>query len=115
MTKIKLEFLNELSGGDAKFVSLMLKTYIEETGNELLLLEEAYQNKDRSSIAFWAHKIKSSFYFLGLEQLSARAANLEQNAKNLHFSLDNLHDDLSFISTNAADSIQQAKKLIERF
>ena len=115
MTKINLEFLNELSGGDAKFVSLMLKTYIEETDKELLLLEEAYQNKDRSSIAFWAHKIKTSFYLLGLEQLSAVASNLEQNAKNLQLSLDKLQEELSYISSNAADSIKQAKRLIEAF
>jgi HPt (histidine-containing phosphotransfer) domain-containing protein len=115
MIKIKLEFLNELSGGDAKFVSLMLKTYIEETSKELLLLEEAYQKKDRSSIAFWAHKIKTSFYLLGLEQLSAVASNLEQNAKNLQLSLEKLQEELNFISSNAADSINQAKKLIKAF
>ena len=47
MTKIKLEYLNKISGGDMDFISEMLKTYIEETDKELEFLKEAFNQKNR--------------------------------------------------------------------
>jgi HPt (histidine-containing phosphotransfer) domain-containing protein len=115
MNKIKLEYLNELSGGDADFVASMLKTYVEETGSELQFLEEAFKKKDRSRISFWSHKIKTSFQMMGLLQLSKTAAELEEKAKNMDLDVDLMLLDLNFIISNAADSFGQAKRLIEDF
>jgi len=115
MTKIKLELLNELCCGDAEFISSMLKTYVEETANELRLLEEAFRNKDRNRIFFWAHKIKTSFHLLGLSQLSSAATEIEEQAKNIQLPLENLHYNMDFVIKNAEESFEEAKKLLKGF
>jgi HPt (histidine-containing phosphotransfer) domain-containing protein len=113
MTKIKLEYLNELSGGDVDFISSMIKTYLEETGREIKLLEESFDKKDRGRISFWAHKIKASFYLMGLEQLSKAATELELKSKNYDIALDSLRKDIDYIVEKAEISFQHARRLVK--
>lgn len=113
MTKIKLEYLNQISGGDMDFISEMLKTYIEETEKELVFLKEAFKQKNRERVYFWAHKLKTSFHMLGMEELTAKTAQLELKSKSEEDNMDVTDESFLFIVENAENSIIQAQKLIE--
>lgn len=113
MTKIKLEYLNRISGGDVDFISEMLKTYIEETAKEILFLNEAFEQKNKEKVFFWAHKLKTSFHMLGLEELSEKTISLEQSVNSADSQFKDIEENFRFIMDNAEDSIRQAKKLIE--
>jgi HPt (histidine-containing phosphotransfer) domain-containing protein len=113
MTKIRLEYLNELCAGDMNFISEMLKTYIDETGKELRHLKEDFEQKNREGIYFLAHKLKTSFQMLGLDQLRQNTMLLEQKTKSKDCSFEELEEIFQFIIENGEKSLKQAQRLIE--
>jgi HPt (histidine-containing phosphotransfer) domain-containing protein len=91
----------------------MLKTYLDETGREIKLLEESFIDNDRVRISFWAHKIKASFQMLGLLQLNLVATELEKKAKNPEIPIESMRNDFDYIAEYAAISFLQAQRLVE--
>jgi HPt (histidine-containing phosphotransfer) domain-containing protein len=112
MSKINLEYLNELSGGDADFVASMLRTYIEETGRDIEALKEAFYHSDFNGITFWAHKIKASFRMLGLDSLADKTELLEKKTEQGSYHLSEIEEIFLFVVENAAPTFKQAERLV---
>lgn len=112
MSKINLEYLNELSGGDADFVTSMLKTYIEETGRDIEALKEAFYHSDYNGTIFWAHKIKASFRMLGLDSLADKAELLEKKTAKGSYPLSEIEEIFLFIVESSAPTFKQAERLV---
>jgi len=102
--KIDLSYLRELSGDDNEFIADILSTFLEENPKDLASTQEAMDNKDIPQIGKLAHKMKSSFQMLGIEDARALAFQIEQSAKS---------DATSFeeISNWATNLIQMAQAI----
>jgi len=112
MSKINLEYLNELGGGDVEFVVEMLQTYIEETSKDMDALSLALEQQDLKRISFLVHRSKSAFKMLGMNDLFEISENVERSAKVENTLTDSLVQNLQFIMKYAAESFVQADKLI---
>jgi len=64
-----LDYLTELSKGNKKFIADMVGIFLEENPGEIALLEESIRNKNFDSIKAYAHKLKSSIPFVGINKI----------------------------------------------
>lgn len=79
--KINLSYLQDLSGNDSEFIIDILNTFLEENPKDLEATQEAMNIGDTTQIGKLAHKMKSSFQMLGVEEIRVLAFNIEQGAK----------------------------------
>jgi HPt (histidine-containing phosphotransfer) domain-containing protein len=63
-----LTYLIELSKGNRKFVSDMVKIFLEENPDEIRMLGEGIRSKDFDLINASAHKLRSTVPFVGLNR-----------------------------------------------
>lgn len=91
---IDLEYINSLADGDTSFVIEMIKDYktlIPEYMNEL---NKAAVAEHREDIKFFAHKLASSFLFMGAKQLNEISREIEHNIE-ASMKMEELHRKLS--------------------
>ncbi|MES2513669.1 MAG: Hpt domain-containing protein [Bacteroidota bacterium] len=62
-----LNYLNELSKGDAEFINEMVGIFLSENPDEVTILETAIQNNDYETISSMSHHMKSTIQFVGLD------------------------------------------------
>ena len=79
--ELKLDYLNEIAGGDTTFINEILETYLQEIPKDMELLHQFINSKDISEVQKTAHKMKSSFRLLGLNNLYQKSLDLEIAAK----------------------------------
>lgn len=77
-----LSFLREISDGNEQFFKEFIEMFIANTPPALSALQENYANKEWEKLRQVAHKMKPSFNYIGLKELSQLAAKVEENAKN---------------------------------
>lgn len=65
---VDLSYLKELSGGSEEFEHEMIELYLNQTPVELSGLETAIQESDYANIKAIAHKLKSSFSLMGVNE-----------------------------------------------
>ena len=65
-TVCNLNYLKELSNGNAEFVNEMIRLFLAEIPGEIQNLEKGIEEKDYDSIKQSAHKMKSTIPFVGL-------------------------------------------------
>jgi HPt (histidine-containing phosphotransfer) domain-containing protein len=63
-----LDYLNELSNGNPKFVKDMIALFLTEIPQELRVIEEAISKEEYETVRQAAHKLKSTIPFVGLEK-----------------------------------------------
>jgi len=64
-----LDYLTELSKGNAQFIADMIEIFIIESPKEIALLEKSIIDKNFISIKSSAHKMRSTIPFLGLDKI----------------------------------------------
>jgi len=60
------ESLNEIAGGDAEFIVVIAKTFLEEIPPDIKAMEEAVINNNRELAYQFAHKMKPNLEMFGL-------------------------------------------------
>ncbi len=74
--------LEELGGGDAEFVSMMVDTFLEHTPGQLEEMKSAHGSGDLASLGAIAHKIKPNVDMFGIDAITQDIRDLEQMGKN---------------------------------
>jgi HPt (histidine-containing phosphotransfer) domain-containing protein len=74
---INLEYLYEVADGDTDFVKEIITDYLEKVPEQFVLVEKAIMSNDAEAIRFLAHKMKSSFQFMGVQRLVEIAQEME--------------------------------------
>ena len=110
---LKLDYLNEIAGGDTEFINEILETYLNEIPKDMQILHQAITSKDLSKVQKIAHKMKSSFRLLGLSDLHDASLNLENAAKQEIADWINHQKSLDFIQTQVNTSLVLVKKTIQ--
>ncbi len=65
---IDLSYLRELSGGSEEFEKEMIELYLNQTPIELEILNKAIEREDFAGVKATAHKLKSSFSLMGVNE-----------------------------------------------
>ncbi len=78
---VNFSYLEELAEGEEEFLREVVRTFLEVTPDNLDALKAAVAAGDREQTAFYAHKLKGSFNFIGCSQLSATFSTIETWAK----------------------------------
>ncbi len=74
--------LEELGGGDAEFVTMMVATFLEHTPGQLEEMKKAHANGDWPTLGAIAHKIKPNVDMFGIQAIVQDIRDLEQMGKN---------------------------------
>src|SRR4028119_1847868 len=74
---INLDHLFDLAAGDKDFVKEMIEYYLSQIPMVRQDLIRFYEQKDWYGLGEIAHKAKSSFKFMGIQQLTDLAKELE--------------------------------------
>lgn len=77
---ISLDLIKSIADNDTDFVKEIIRNFLELVDDDLLPLNEALLGADEKNIAFFAHKLKGTFAFVGAERLIALAAAMERGA-----------------------------------
>ncbi len=108
-----LTYLKQISNGDDHFIKEMIEVYIQQTPEAISNLEKYLKNKDWKMVRSVTHKIKPSFSFFGLTDLSEIANSIDEYCeKQIHLEL--LPDMISKVKSTSAKAmieLEEQKKL----
>lgn len=76
---IDLEFINEMADGDDQFVLNIIEVYKVSVPNALQHLKESIATEDAEGVVFYIHKLKGSFYFIGVSKLTEIFTAIEES------------------------------------
>jgi HPt (histidine-containing phosphotransfer) domain-containing protein len=77
-SQINLDHLYELASGDKSFIREMIEYYLGQTPVVIKELNQYRAQKEWQELGELAHKAKSSFKFMGIQQLTECAKTLEE-------------------------------------
>ncbi|SMO93047.1 Hpt domain-containing protein [Gracilimonas mengyeensis] len=75
-------YLTEITDGDFGVIREMIDLFIEETPRQLRDIRQAFEADKFPELRAAAHKIKPTLSYVGLEELKAKAQQIEDHAKN---------------------------------
>jgi HPt (histidine-containing phosphotransfer) domain-containing protein len=76
-----LDFLKEISENNEQFFREFIQMFLTNTPKSIEEIESAISSSDFEKIRQASHKIKPSFNYVGLKELSSAAAKIEDLAK----------------------------------
>jgi HPt (histidine-containing phosphotransfer) domain-containing protein len=76
-----LEYLREFSNNDVAFMKDMISIFIDTIGDDLRVIEDAWQRAEYPLVKSTVHKMKPSYQFMGIADLREDILNLENLAK----------------------------------
>jgi HPt (histidine-containing phosphotransfer) domain-containing protein len=76
-----LEYLREFSNNDVAFMKDMISIFIDTIGDDLRVIEDAWQKGEYPLVKSTVHKMKPSYQFMGIADLREDILNLENLAK----------------------------------
>lgn len=76
---IDLDYLNDLALGSKEFVEDMISSFLKNTPESITRMETALLKSDWEQIGKIAHKLNTSFTFMGMEETVVKAKALQNN------------------------------------
>lgn len=111
---IKLTYLEDISGGDTKFIKEMLELYLSTTATEVSELNELFDKKDIISIGQLAHKLKAPIQMLGITELYNIIKGIEESCKTgIH--LEFLHKNIQTAIALTLESAQEVRSILNSY
>ncbi len=101
-----MKFLKEISENNDQFFREFLTMFLTNTPKAISDMQEALANSDWEKLRQAAHKVKPSFNYVGLKELSVTAARIEEYAKN-NKQLSEIPAMLNFISERCIIAYQE--------
>lgn len=77
-----MKYLESVSQGNTAFIIDMLNIFITRTPETFEILRKAIQEEDWQTVGFYAHKLKATYAYVGLEELKKTIIEIEQKAKH---------------------------------
>jgi PAS domain S-box-containing protein len=108
---IDLTFLREISDNNEVFFKEFITMFLENTPVSILEMKEAVESQDWEKLRQASHKVKPSFNYVGLKELNAKAARIEELSKNKS-GIEEIRTCLNFISQNANIAFKELEEEI---
>lgn len=86
-THINLEYLYEVADGDADFIKEIITDYLTKVPDQFDQLLVVAEAGDIEAIKFIAHKMKSSFQFMGVQSLIELSQQIENAPDEMRMEL----------------------------
>lgn len=84
MSKIyNLNYLQEVSKGNIAFMLDMIHIFLTKTPETLDLLRLELESKNWEMVGFYAHKLKATYSYMGMQELREYLILIEKSAKQL--------------------------------
>jgi hypothetical protein len=84
-SSFKLNFLEEISAGDADKLRHLMNTFIEEAPKALIKLKDYYKVRNFDGMAMEAHAVKPLYLSVGAEKAALTIKNIENYSKTAFF------------------------------
>lgn len=75
--KVDLTYLKEIAMGSSEFMLDMIESFKSKTPDELVKMKNAHSNEDYETMGKIAHKLKSSFSFMGMSETASSCKELQ--------------------------------------
>jgi signal transduction histidine kinase/DNA-binding response OmpR family regulator len=111
---LDLDYLKDVSGGNAEFEISMIEQFLQQVPVELEAMKEAFDKTNYPELIHIAHNLKTSVSFMGLaKKLDHYLDYIESNAgiQNLH---DTVREKIMTVSTICQQVFLEAKDYLER-
>lgn len=82
MSQFNTKYLEEVSGGNKKFIEDMLLIFLTRTPEAFEIMKKAIADEDWQTLGFYAHKLKATYAYVGLDELKKILIELEYKSKN---------------------------------
>lgn len=116
---INLKDLFYLADGEYGFVLEIISEYEKRIPKNIAAMKSDAQTGDLASVKFMAHKLKSSFQFMGAFHLSKEASEIERlcthsgDSDRINFLVEEIKKQFNFAKDELGLEIKRLKKLIE--
>ena len=109
-SQINLDHLYELASGDKDFVREMIEYYLAQMPTVLKDLDQHRLQKEWQELGELAHKAKSSFKFMGIQELTNYAKTLEDvcRAQPDEKQVEQLVGSIHVLTASSSEELQQA-------
>ncbi|OWY25098.1 PAS domain-containing sensor histidine kinase [Sphingobacteriales bacterium UPWRP_1] len=108
-----LSFLEESVAGDEELKTKMLEIMINETPQEIALMEKYYHEKNWERLRAVAHKFKSSVVYMGLSGLKEVVQNIQLNAEK-HENLDTTGNLIAEVKHTCLLAVQEMQEELKK-
>jgi HPt (histidine-containing phosphotransfer) domain-containing protein len=81
LTALALTDLRESFENDSDILNSILDMFLEEVPQDYLILKSSIQNEDFKAAGLQAHKVKSSYRTLGIDNMASILQDIENCAK----------------------------------
>jgi signal transduction histidine kinase/CheY-like chemotaxis protein len=112
---LNLDYLKEVSGGNAAFEISMIEQFLRQVPGELAAMQEAYDTANYPELIHNAHNLKTSVAFMGLaKDLDPYLNYIESNAgiQNVH---DLVGEKIKNINNICQEVFREAKNYLEYY
>lgn len=93
----------------------MISIFLSKTPETLAILEKEIENKNWEMVGFYAHKLKATYAYMGMNEIKAILVDIEKSAKTLE-NLQEIPIWFSIVHKNtkpAIIEISEHKKILE--
>ena len=106
---IRLDYLDELTGGDSELVDEMLRLFYDNTPPVLEKLALLYEEKNWDEMKKVAHKFKPTLSYVGIHELDGVVPQLEKHAQDFDpdGKIPGLIDTLQYYCKEALDELRR--------
>jgi HPt (histidine-containing phosphotransfer) domain-containing protein len=77
-----MSYLQGVAKGNIPFMVDMLHIFLSRTPETLSQIEKALESEDWTEVGFYAHKLKATYAYVGMENLRQLTLEIEKAAKS---------------------------------
>lgn len=78
-----LSYLQEVSKGNVPFMLDMIQIFLTKTPETLDILHQEIEKENWEMVGFYAHKLKATYAYMGMNDLKEILISIEKSAKQL--------------------------------
>jgi len=111
---LNLDYLKEVSGGNAAFEISMIEQFLRQVPGELAAMQEAYDTANHPELIHNAHNLKTSVAFMGLAKDLDRYLNYIESNAGIQNVNDNVGEKIKNVNNICQEVFREAKNYLER-
>jgi signal transduction histidine kinase len=111
---LNLDYLKEVSGGNAAFEISMIEQFLRQVPGELAAMQEAYDMANHPELIHNAHNLKTSVAFMGLAKDLDRYLNYIESNAGIQNVNDNVGEKIKNVNNICQEVFREAKNYLER-
>jgi len=111
---LNLDYLKEVSGGNAAFEISMIEQFLRQVPGELAAMQEAYDTANHPELIHNAHNLKTSVAFMGLAKDLDRHLNYIESNAGIQNVNDNVGEKIKNVNNICQEVFREAKNYLER-